>query len=76
MYRCVSWQQEVTEAMNRFRGTSMMARAGKLALEVTVYSVWQERNARIFQNTCRTEDSVLAEVQNYVIGKTCLWILS
>lgn len=51
----------------------MATRIRRLALAVTAYCSWQERNTRIFQNVIRKDDNVLNDVQNYIIGRTWYW---
>ena len=48
-YRCMCWQQELEMAMDKYKGKSVGARIGRLAMAVTIYSIWQERNSRTFE---------------------------
>lgn len=41
-YRCRGWQQELETAIRLYRGASMAATLGRLAMAVTVYCLWQE----------------------------------
>ena len=72
-YRCSSWQEEMDMAVRSYRGNSVAARIGRLALAVTAYRSWQERNPRIFQNVITNDDNALNDVQNYIIGRTWYW---
>ena len=46
---------------------------GRLCLAAAVYSVWRERNLRLFQNCSRSWDEILAEIKNNVRMKlSCL----
>ena len=72
-YNCVNWQEELNEAIHRFRGSSLAARLGRLTMAVTMYCIWEERNARIFQHICRTEDAIMASIQGYVVGRCWNW---
>lgn len=48
----------------------MLARIGKLSTAVVIYCTWQERNYRIFQRECRDIEAVMADVQNYIVGRS------
>ena len=53
-YICNSWEQELEEAVNRFKGSSLFARLGSCCFAITVYCIWQERKQCIFQRRYRT----------------------
>ena len=42
-------------------------------MAVTIYCVWQERNARVFQQVYKDVSAVMSEIQNYVVGRTWYW---
>lgn len=46
-------------AISKYRGTSMAARTGMLAMAVAMSCLWQERNTIIFSNVNRIKHTVL-----------------
>lgn len=73
-YNCACWQEELYEAISRFWGSSLTVRLGRLlTMAAAMYYIWEERNARIFQHICRTEDAILLAVQEYVVGSSWNW---
>ena len=54
--------------MVRFRGTSMNARLGKIAMGVTIYFLWQEINCRIVHNNVRSTDMVLGDIEQCIVA--------
>lgn len=43
-----SWDEEVDLAIKRFNGSDLHSRIGRLAIVITVYLIWMERNQLIF----------------------------
>lgn len=58
-YRCASWLQEVEMAINHYKGSSVLARIGRLAMSVVIYCIWQGRNYRVFQRVDREVEAIL-----------------
>lgn len=46
---------------------------GRLAFNISVYSLWLERNKRIFAGRMRTGYGIVKEIENYVIAKSWKW---
>lgn len=69
--QCISWDAEVEQLGRWFQGRSLLARTGKVALNVVAYFLWQERHQRIFSGQARIEQVVLREIENYVVARMC-----
>lgn len=72
-YACANWDAEKNAMLNWASGISVKARVGRVAFAVVVYSIWQERNYRIFQNHYRTVNKVLKDVDNYFRARMWEW---
>lgn len=68
-YHCVSWQENVEKALQYFKGVQLKAREGKIAFDVAVNSIWQERNLR-------AGEVIVKDIENYVSAKACIWQVS
>ena len=71
-----SWAEVMVFAGSKFKGGKFTARIGRLAFNVIVYCLWQERNNMIFSSTCRTEYAVLKDVEYYIVAKMWNWSVS
>lgn len=61
------------QAVTRFVGSDLFAKIGKLVFTVTVYSIWEERNKRIFTGNNRREEVLVKEIGNYIAAKAHCW---
>ncbi|CAH9148220.1 unnamed protein product [Cuscuta epithymum] len=48
------------------RGSTLKAKAGRLAFCAAVYHIWQARNNVRFDEATRTEDDVVAKIKHVV----------
>ena len=72
-YSCASWCDEVDEAVRRYKGDSLPARVGRVAMAAAVYSIWYERNQRIFASKCNSESQVIESISTLLSAKVCNW---
>lgn len=47
----LGWNEEIRWALLHYKGKQIVAEIFRMALAASVYTVWQERNNRIFQKT-------------------------
>ena len=57
-----SWQGVIQWAIQQMHGNSLKSSLGKLILSTTVYTIWNERNARTFSNSYKDVVSVLHDI--------------
>ena len=55
----------ILHALRSDRGPRLLAQ--KLALEATVYTLWNERNRRLFQDTKRTMIQIAKDVRDVIL---------
>lgn len=56
--RAGTWFVEMAWIMRRSRGRNWLAKNLQIMLVVSVYTLWGERNRRIFRNTALSQDSL------------------
>lgn len=70
-YRCSTWDEEIGEAIVRFKGNSLAAKVGRLEFVVAVYYIWQERNQGLFGSHSKPYPHVVKEMRK----KKCTFVL-
>lgn len=60
------WQRVLTWAIQKFKGKALISVILRLAWRATVYCIWLERNARVYQGSSKTLQQILAEIQDGV----------
>ncbi|OIT00034.1 hypothetical protein A4A49_59923, partial [Nicotiana attenuata] len=54
----MEWDHELQWAEQHCRGRSAAAEIYRMVLVGSIYYIWQERNARVFQETSRTAEMI------------------
>ncbi|XP_039012131.1 uncharacterized protein LOC120141273 [Hibiscus syriacus] len=62
----LSWDEMVIKACSLWKGRSLLTTILKISWTVVIYTLWQERNQRIFQGRSRTLGCLLKEVKDVV----------
>ena len=74
LYRSVgNWGEEMSYALIEAKGDSFTAHVRALALAVTVYCIWMERNCRIFRQTGLEWAALIVKVENKMRDATWFW---
>lgn len=58
----LNWEQSISWAANEWKGNKLQIVINKLALSSYVYSIWRERNARLFRNEYKDLCSIQKEI--------------
>ncbi|XP_038990950.1 uncharacterized protein LOC120113971 [Hibiscus syriacus] len=58
-----SWEGELAWATYCFKGKSLIARVFRLAWAGHVYSIWKERNCRLYGGSARSVDALLQDIK-------------
>ncbi|XP_039052924.1 uncharacterized protein LOC120194796 [Hibiscus syriacus] len=58
-----SWESELSWATYCFKGKSLIARVFRLAWAGHVYSIWKERNCRLYGGSARSVDALLQDIK-------------
>ncbi|XP_039024361.1 uncharacterized protein LOC120157217 [Hibiscus syriacus] len=61
-----TWESRITWAILEWKGKSLLIIILKLAWTAFIYSVWEERNRRIFRGESRTIDQVIRVIKDFV----------
>ncbi|XP_039037235.1 uncharacterized protein LOC120174477 [Hibiscus syriacus] len=61
-----SWDSFWTRAINSWKEKSLLTSILKLALNTTIYFLWDERNKRLFQGRTKTAPELLQTIRNIV----------
>ncbi|XP_039031720.1 uncharacterized protein LOC120166540 [Hibiscus syriacus] len=61
-FTVLPWDDMVYRACLKWKGKSLITTILKIAWNAYVYSLWQERNRRIFQGRSRSTDNLLKEI--------------
>ena len=61
-----TWNEWIVFCSNELKGKSLGCYTRKLAFTVTVYSIWRERNNRIFCKELKPEEVVIKDINNLV----------
>ncbi|XVE94636.1 hypothetical protein REPUB_Repub02eG0026000 [Reevesia pubescens] len=64
-----SWTEELTWAVTKLKGKSLITLILKLAWHAHLYLVWKERNSKFFGGKCSTPVQVVAQIKNLVCGR-------
>ncbi|XP_039022010.1 uncharacterized protein LOC120154283 [Hibiscus syriacus] len=62
----LAWEETVATAINSWKGKSLLTFILKIAWSAFIYTVWQERNQRIFQKRSRSAENLLNEIIDVV----------
>ncbi|KAL4334606.1 hypothetical protein GQ457_07G003200 [Hibiscus cannabinus] len=62
----IGWEEEISWAIARLRGKSMRMFVLRLAWNVFMYSIWEERNRRIFCSIERDANAILSVIQEVI----------
>ncbi|XP_020272339.1 uncharacterized protein LOC109847522 [Asparagus officinalis] len=68
-WRSCSWDNVVDWYTLRLKGEGFMKKLKRMALYVSVYAIWQERNRRIFQSIARGPEPVFRSVKITILSK-------
>ncbi|XP_039022800.1 uncharacterized protein LOC120155318 [Hibiscus syriacus] len=58
----LSWEETVATASTSWKGKSLITFILKIAWSAFIYTIWQERNQRIFQHRSRSAEILLTEI--------------
>ncbi|XP_039021839.1 uncharacterized protein LOC120154051 [Hibiscus syriacus] len=61
-----SWVSELAWATLLFKGKSLIVGILKLAWSGHIYSIWKERNKRLFGNRARSKEEVLGDIKEAI----------
>ncbi|XP_039055390.1 uncharacterized protein LOC120198064 [Hibiscus syriacus] len=61
-YTALTWDEMVSRASSTWKGKSLITIILKILWNAFIYSLWQERNRRMFQGRSRTVDIMLKEI--------------
>ncbi|KAE8690595.1 hypothetical protein F3Y22_tig00110893pilonHSYRG00037 [Hibiscus syriacus] len=61
-----SWEGELAWASLLLKGNSLIVKILKLAWTGHVYSVWKERNSRLFGNRARSKEELLGDIKEAI----------
>ncbi|KAE8680707.1 hypothetical protein F3Y22_tig00111372pilonHSYRG00187 [Hibiscus syriacus] len=77
IHRTVScWNGELAWATHCFKGKSLIVRMLKLALAGYVYSIWKERNNRLFGGKVRLMEDILDDTRDAVRARLSSWSIN
>ncbi|XP_039031707.1 uncharacterized protein LOC120166517 [Hibiscus syriacus] len=73
----LTWDNMITWACNSWKGESLLTTVLKIAWSALIYSLWEERNARLFKGNSRSAAQILSAIKDIVVltftmGKTDL----
>ena len=60
------WQSLILSASKEWKGKTLKMKILKLSLAATVYTLWRERNARIFRNAAKNSAIILKGIINVI----------
>ncbi|KAB1995715.1 hypothetical protein ES319_D13G179300v1 [Gossypium barbadense] len=67
IYRTVgTWRQELTWAILRLKGKSLLVVIFKLVWSAYLYGIWRQRNKKYFGASFLTEDAILIQIKEIV----------
>lgn len=69
----MGWSDELSWAINNLKGGLFVKVILRLGLAATIYYVWLERNARIFNNKARDPSTLLQMLASDMRNRICLW---
>ncbi|XP_031281863.1 uncharacterized protein LOC116140357 [Pistacia vera] len=61
-----SWNDYVEHITSRWRKNKLKYSIGKLSLGAAIYSIWRERNSRIFGGECKDAHTLYNSIKNVV----------
>ncbi|XP_020253958.1 uncharacterized protein LOC109831024 [Asparagus officinalis] len=68
-WKTCNWERVIQWYSEKLKGKGFMLKLKRLALSVTVYAIWKERNQRIFQHEAKGADFVFKTVKFLILSK-------
>ena len=68
-YRGQPWEEYVEEISREWKGKSLRATLAKMSLGTFVYSIWRERNKRVFSRGVLPKERVFINVKRVIRDK-------
>ncbi|XP_020258446.1 uncharacterized protein LOC109834839 [Asparagus officinalis] len=62
-WRSCKWDQVLNWFCSKLRGRGFKQKLKKLALTSTIYSIWNERNTRVFRHELKSADQLFKEIK-------------
>ena len=64
--RVLTWDQELKWAIHKLKGKALISNLLKIAWNALIYSIWRERNCRIYAQKTETSEQILSNVKEVV----------
>ncbi|XP_039020908.1 uncharacterized protein LOC120152868 [Hibiscus syriacus] len=61
-----SWEVFMAWASSNWKGKSLLTMVMKMALNALIYTIWEERNKRVFQNRARSAEEIIKAIKDNV----------
>lgn len=68
-----SWEEELQWLIYNWTPNAFISQIKRLALAVTVYKIWKERNAVIYKNQQTSEAAIIASIMEKVRNVAIRW---
>ncbi|KAE8681719.1 hypothetical protein F3Y22_tig00111310pilonHSYRG00062 [Hibiscus syriacus] len=63
-FTACSWEVLIASASSNWKGKSLLTIIMKIALNALIYTLWEERNKRVFQNRTRSAVAILKAIKD------------